>query len=100
MKYQLVIQFAEDTLDYDEMIRLEDALISELKNDSGVDGHDKGKDEINYFILTEDSKSTFERCKNILHLKEYHTFKAAYRKLDETNYTIVWPEALKEFKIA
>ena len=100
MKYQLVIQLAEDSLTFDEIVALEDELIEILGKVGEVDGHDYGCGEVNFFLFTDDPKATFEKCKTILISKFSSTFSCAYRKSGEKDFKILWPLNLKEFKIA
>jgi hypothetical protein len=100
MKYQLVLQFKETDLGYDDMIALEDALIAVLEGSAEVDGHDAGSGEINFFVLTDDPMACFEKAKASLVTHSNHDFKAAYREVAGDKYTIVWPHGLKEFAVA
>jgi hypothetical protein len=55
MRYQLVLQFAADSLvDFDRLVALEDRLIEELGQLAMVDGHDFGLGQFNIFVLTDD----------------------------------------------
>jgi hypothetical protein len=66
MRYQLVLQFAADTLtDYDALVALENQLIGSLGHDA-VDGHDMGSGEANVFIHTTDPQDTFRRLVPVL----------------------------------
>ena len=50
MRYQLVLQFAADSLeDFDRLVALEDGLIEELARVAMVDGHDFGPRQVQYF---------------------------------------------------
>ena len=102
MEYQLVLQFRGDSLDdYDAMILLEEKLIEAFENIADVDGHDVGSGEVNIFILTTDPKTTFQQIKPVLELrKKLETVIVAYRKIDEEDYTVIWPENYRqEFKV-
>ena len=68
MKFQIVLQFSEDILSFDEVIRLEEKLI-DILDESQVDGHDKGMGEINYYVLTSDVEKCFKQISKLL-LKE------------------------------
>jgi hypothetical protein len=102
MKYLLVLQFPADSIaDYDELIEIEDLLISELAGSAKVDGHDSGSGEMNIFILTGDPSETFEAIKP--HLAKRKSFKnlvAAYRETKDEEFTTLWPAGYrKPFKI-
>ena len=102
MRYQLVLQFAADTIaDYDALIALEHHLIDALGNNS-VDGHDMGLGETNIFILTTDPHTTFRQLAPVL-VRSGHmpAVTAAYRRADEDKYHVLWPEnSSQEFRVA
>ena len=53
--HQLVIQFPESAFaDFDDLVQYEDALIEALGDAHGVDGHDIGSGEVNFFVFTDD----------------------------------------------
>ena len=60
MKYQLVLQYADTDMSYDELVSLEAALEAQLSQFAEVDGHDYGSGEGNIFILTDDPQGTFK----------------------------------------
>jgi hypothetical protein len=102
MRYQLVLQFAGDSLaDYDAMVALEDELIAELA-DADVDGHDVGSGEVNIFIFTSDPARTFREARPALERRQsLQSVTAAYRPVGGERYTVIWPEgSTKEFRVA
>ena len=102
MEYQLVIQFpAESVADFDSMVNLEDTLISILGDSADVDGHDFGSGETNIFIITQNPTHTFEQSKSVLESTGIIDLcKVAYRKLDEDDYSVLWPtDFTGEFEI-
>ncbi len=101
MRYQLVIQFSDELLNYDELIEMEDALIDTLKNEADIDGHDMGAGEVNFFILTNTPENTFNDTRNVVEGKvSTEQYRAAYREVEGDSYTILWPSDLVEFQIA
>jgi hypothetical protein len=102
MRYQLVLQFAADTItDYDTLIALEHQLIDAL-GDNSVDGHDMGLGEANIFILTNDPQTTFRQLAPVL-VRSGHipAVTAAYRRTDEGRYHVLWPEnSSRQFRVA
>jgi hypothetical protein len=67
MKYQLVLQFAADSMaDFDRLVALEDRLVEELDDLTAVDGHDFGSGEFNIFILTDDPAMVFGKAHGIV----------------------------------
>ena len=101
MKYQLVLQWPASSVDdYDSMIATEDSLIEELSSGSEVDGHDPGSGQVNIFIRTDEPTKTFDDVKNILKASDAWTdIRIAYRNLEGSKYTVLWPKNLKEFKV-
>jgi len=93
MEYQLVIQFPATLIaDFDVMVSLEETLISKFGDSADVDGHDFGSGEANIFIITSDPSHTFDQSKSILESREIlNQCKVAYRKLDEDDYSVLWP---------
>ena len=101
MKYQLVLQFRDDSLaDFDAMVALEDRLRKDLGRSAEVDGHDCGSGETNIFILTSDPATTFWRVRHTLHREGcLEAATAAYRAVGGERYTVLWPEGQTEFSI-
>ena len=101
MKYQLVLQWPASSMnDYDAMIEVEDVLVEKLSEASEVDGHDAGVGEVNIFIHTDNPKSAFEEIKIILGSRAYWVdARVAYREVAKSEYIVLWPEGLTEFKV-
>src|SRR5687768_3716392 len=100
MKYQLVLQFAGDSLaDFDAMVALEEELTANLGDSADVDGHDVGSGETNIFIFTSDPARTFLQAKPVLERRQsLQAVTAAYRAVDGEDYTVIWPEgSTREF---
>jgi hypothetical protein len=94
MKYQLVLQFpGEDVDDFEDLIHVEDILITGLGANHVVDGHDFGTRAMNIFILTDDPETAFRKAKHILHHSLLEKMKVAYRKATSEDYTVLWPRA-------
>lgn len=102
MKYQLVLQWPAGSIkNYDDLVEMEDALIANLSGSSRVDGHDAGAGEMNIFVITDRPRSTFDEAKAILASREsWRSVRAAYREVAKSDYTILWPEGLTEFKVS
>ncbi|MEI7732921.1 MAG: ABC transporter [Verrucomicrobiota bacterium] len=102
MKYQLVLQWPASSIkDYDAMIEVENALVENLSTASDVDGHDAGSGEVNIFIRTDDPKRAFNEVKAILGTRDFWIdARVAYREVAGSEYTILWPKSLTEFKVA
>ncbi len=99
MKYQLVIQFSENSMKFDEIIKFENIIADELTEMAEVDGHDIGSGEINIFIFTDNPKFSFKKIKNILNANKIDNFNVAYRDIRKENYVILYPNNLKKFNI-
>ena len=102
MNYQLVLQWPASSIkDYDTMIEIEDALIEKLSKAHDVNGHDAGSGEVNIFIHTDDPKRAFTEAKAVLGTRDFWVdAKVAYREMDGSEYTILWPKGLTEFRVA
>src|SRR5689334_16024223 len=101
MRYQLVLQWSGSSVDdYDSMISIENSLIEGLPNDSDVDGHDVGSGQINIFIRTDSPMKTFEDVRQIIKNSDaWFDIRIAYRDVEASDYTVLWPRGLKEFRI-
>lgn len=83
------------------MIKAEDALIERLSELHEVDGHDAGAGEVNIFILTKDFGKAFDEVKAALQdANLWSDTRVAYREIDKSEYTVLWPEGLNEFNVA
>lgn len=83
------------------MIAAEDALIEQLSVLHEVDGHDAGVGEVNIFILTNDYRKAFDEAKAALEGKGFWADACvAYREIDKSEYTVLWPEGLNEFNVS
>src|ERR1700722_3537066 len=101
MKYQLVLQFAADSIaDFDRLVALEDRLVEELDDLTTVDGHDFGSGEFNIFILTDDPATVFGKAHEIVMNQGVpNVMRSAYREMDREDYVILWPSSLTEFSV-
>ena len=100
MRYQLVLQFAADTIaDYDALVALEQQLSAAL-GDSEVDGHDMGCGEAN--IFTSDPQQTFRQAIPVLERTGHMAaVTAAYRRTDDDRYHVLWPQnSSRQFSVA
>jgi hypothetical protein len=102
MEYELVLQFAcSSDADFDSVIETEDQLVSALGESGVVDGHDSGSGQANIFILTSAPIITFSQVRGLLQSKGLlkGKFKAAYRSVTGSQYTVLWPESSGEFSV-
>lgn len=106
LRFQLVIQFSAEDGDiaaFDRLTHLEERIDAVLTDDANdvVDGHDYGSGEMNIFILTNTPAETFARIRGIVDEQGPKAqFRAAYRDLDEDEFTILWPAGLETFDVA
>jgi hypothetical protein len=100
-QYQLVLQWPASSIkDHDAAIKIEDVLTERLSINSEVDGHDAGSAEINIFIHTNDPKKAFNEIEAILGSRDFWVeARVAYREIAQSEYTILWPKDLTEFKV-
>ena len=86
--------------DYDNMIRLEDAIIDNLGDLGSVDGHDVGSGETNIFLFSDEPVASFERIKPLAEsLGLLATLVAAYRETDGENYVVIYPPGRTNFSV-
>ena len=78
LKYQIVIQWASSEKTYNDLIRLEEKIIAELKDGSDIDGHDFGSGQRNIFIHTNSPVESSEKIMKILGNDEMKNAKLAY----------------------
>jgi hypothetical protein len=98
--YQLVLQFPTSSVDFDELVAIEDELLATLG--PKVDGHDFGSGGGNIFIVTDNPTQTFQTVLPILEdLSCDRDATVAYRTIDGEEYTVIWPSGFKgKFSIA
>lgn len=83
------------------MIAAENALIEQLSEVHEIDGHDAGVGEVNIFILTNDFGKAFDEVKAVLECEGFWAdARVAYREIDKSEYTVLWPEGVNEFNIS
>ena len=98
MKYQLVIQTRDSSLD--AVIALEDMITDLLNGTSEIDGHDFGSGEANIFIITTKPESDCNAIKTALGQRlEKEKIKIAYRALGSSEYISLYPKETENFKI-
>lgn len=82
------------------MIEVEDALVEKLSEANDVDGHDAGSGEVNIFVRTDDPKRAFNEVKAMLGSRDFWVdARVAHREVAGSEYTILWPKDLTEFKV-
>jgi hypothetical protein len=98
MDYQLVLQFpAGSGEEVDRLAALEDDFIEVLEDSADVEGHEQDSEVMNFCIATDDPENTFERLRPLLNDKGLvAVVVAAFRHVDEDDYSILWPEDEKE----
>lgn len=83
------------------MIEIEDALIENLSVEHDLDGHDAGSGEVNIFIRTDDPKRAFSEVAAAFGTRDlWIDARVAYREVAGSDYTILWPKDLTEFRVA
>jgi len=99
---QLALQLPGDCLKgYDSLIELEDAIIAGIGNLGEVDGHDMGAGEMNIFIHTDHPKLAFDAIKSLLGTRDFMpNLRAAFRDIGKSEFTILYPPELCEFRVA
>lgn len=83
------------------MVEIEDVLTERLTELHEIDGHDVGSGEVNIFILTNDYEKAFDEVKAALKGRGlWVDARIAYREIDKSEYTVLWPKGLNEFSVA
>jgi hypothetical protein len=102
MQYQLVLQVREVGLsDLPGLLQWERDLTEYVAKFAHIDGHDFGTGEFNLFILTDDPIATFRRIQESAEIESViRATAAAYRRIEEEEYTVIWPAGQAEFHIA
>jgi hypothetical protein len=102
LRYQLVLQWSSASVagNYDKLVEVEDLLIAKLQDQTKVDGHDVGSDEMNIFILTNGPRACFENVRAILESHNvWASVRVAYREISGNRYVILWPKNLTDFEV-
>ena len=90
--FQLVLQFANwDSSRFDDLISLEEKLISAVGSRGSVDGHDAGSGEANIFILTEVPIEILRDCIPVVQQSPLSPFTAGYRDVKSDSYERLLP---------
>lgn len=103
MEFQLVLQFrGNNAVEFDDLVALEDELISALGESADVDGHDIGPSEANIFVLTSEPLRTFQDIKpTIENAGLLRLATVAFRSIEGESFTVIWPaNAAQQFHIA
>lgn len=102
MTCQLVLQWnAPELPSFDELVAIEETLIRAIGSHGDVDGHDLGASECNIFIETDDPAACFDALKLALDGSfGLGMVSAGYRRLDQEQFTPVWPQGLAAFTVA
>ena len=103
-RQQLILQFAEQSMDdFERLVALEVKIEQLELLGVEVDGHDTGSGTHNIFLFTKDSKQTFNAIRTRITLSEQDakSMKAAFRNVDSDEDAdelhILWPPGLTQF---
>ena len=101
VEYQLVVQFAADSLqDFDRLVALETTLVEKLSDIATVDGHDFGLGKFNIFMLTDDPAAAFTEAHEIVREETIpRDLRSAYRRMSGGKYVTLWPSSLADFSL-
>ena len=97
--YELVLQFrGREVETEDEVVEIEDVLFEFLTPEETLDGHEVGAHARNISFTTGDPRQTFARMKPFLSQAALidHMI-AAFRRLPEHAYTVIWPAQAAAF---
>ena len=97
MDYQLVLQFKiADAEEIDWLLTIQEDLYSMFGTRHLVDGNDIGLGKLNIFIHTDAPLEAFEESREAFDDSDLEGMIAAYRKLYEEDYKIIWPSESKD----
>ncbi len=101
MKYLVVLQFSfADENQFEDLVRLEEALDKVIKFHSFVDGHDIGENEANIFIHSDEPREAFRLAKRVIDdWGKPLELRAAFRPSTGSEYEFLWPSTLKHFAV-
>jgi hypothetical protein len=102
VRFVLVLQWpSTDPSDHEKLLHLEQLIEKHAEGNHAVDGYDIGSGEMNIFILTDEPEHSFESVKRVLQREpNWAEARAAYRDLEEDDFTILWPKDLRSFAVA
>jgi hypothetical protein len=80
-------------------MEVEDLLRENLGPVAEVDGHDFGSGTGNIYLFTDRPKEAFEQIRSLLDEAVQRGTKAAFSKMEEEEYTVLWPPTVKRFTI-
>lgn len=89
--------------EFDAVIELEEKLIDVFADSATeVDGHDSGSGEANIFILTSDPNASFAGALAVIMGDPglATSLRAAFRRLDADEYSVLWPTGVTAFSVA
>lgn len=98
MRFQLILQFPDELVSFDELIAIETAVTEHLANGE-VDGHDFGNGEGNIFVCTDRPRDALREIMPLLRSEQLKALRAAYRKVRDDKYTVLWPATLESFEV-
>jgi hypothetical protein len=82
------------------LIAREESIGESIGDLAAVDGHDIGSGQMNIFLFTENPQRAFKRIK-VMPSAANHMFnrKIGYREVGEDEYTLLYPEGLRQFAV-
>ena len=101
MKYLLVVQIKNAVARHPRWISVIEEIVEEtLSPHHLVDGHDIGSGEANLFIKTASPQQAFSKIRDAM---EGHPLwpkvRIAYRDINGSAYTVLWPKDLHTFSV-
>jgi hypothetical protein len=96
MDYQLVLQFkTTDPEEIDWLLTIQEDLHSMFGDRHLVDGNDIGQGKLNIIIHTNYPLDAFEESKEAFDGSDLEKMIAAYRKMNDDEYKVIWPCCFK-----
>lgn len=102
-RYQLVLQWPAASLeDFDALVALEEELVRATVGLADVDGHDFGSGEANVFVHTDHPQETLKaiQAAGLLSTSWRRHYRAGYRELTQSAFTILHPPGSARFTVS
>ena len=90
-EYQLVVEFADDSVEYFQRVTDMELLLHDKLQSGKVDGNDVGQGIVNIFVFTKQPKQCFEEMMGYFKPAQLEPSAVAYRDVDGEDYFRLWP---------
>ena len=101
MKYMMVLQWsASEIQGLVALGTVENIIKTGLLPLGEINGEGAGGGVLNIFIGTNQPQQAYEKVKeNLWMYKCWESIRVAYREMSGSDFTVIWPKGLSEFKV-